>query len=196
MTQSIRSPAGRPGVLDRFLAVAADGVSPKQRRSLATLAVARGSHDEERERATELLTRVRDWTAAALGRLGTSPVLLPPGRVRSGEDAFQLLQALEPVEEELDALAADPPLRRLIGAAKAAARTGTQIGPLPAGGLGSVRAPGIGTHLVEEISPTEEHLLEVGRHAGQALDAWASAGLGDAVAEAEQTVRAAAGPTG
>ena len=139
---------------------------------------------------------MRDWTAAALGRLGASPVLLPPARVRSGEDAFQLLQALEAVQEELEALAADPPLRRLIDAATAAARTGTQIGPLPAGGLGRVRAPGIGTHLVEEISPTDEQLLEVGRHAGQALDAWAAADLGNVVAEAEQTVRAAAGLAG
>ncbi len=78
--------------------------------------------------------------------------------------------------------------------ATAAARSGTELGPLPAGGLGSVRAPGVGSHVVEEITPADDDLLDVGRRAGQVLDGWASAGLGDPVDAAEETVRAAAGP--
>jgi hypothetical protein len=46
---------------------------------------------------------------------------------------------LEPVSDELGDVADDPALRRLLAAAIAAARSGLQLGPLPAGGLGSGR---------------------------------------------------------
>jgi hypothetical protein len=60
---------------------------------------------------------------------------------------------------------------------------------------GRVRAPGLGARVVEEITPTDDDRLEIAERAGQALEAWASAGLGDPVAEATETVRAAVGPT-
>lgn len=183
-----------PGVLDRFLAVAAEALDPDQRRQVHALSVAPGDAGEERYRACELLTRVRDWTAAALGEAGASVPMLPPGPIRTGDDAFQLLRALEPVADEMEAVDAEPALRELVGAATGAARSGIELGPLPAGGLGSVRAPGVGSHIVEEITPADDDLLDVGRRAGQVLDGWASAGLGDPVDAAEETVRAAAGP--
>ena len=160
-----------PGVLDRFLDVVVD---PGRGAPLHELAGPRGDLDEERERAVELLTRVRDWTAAGLARAGTARPLLPAGRLDTGEDASRLLQVLEPVDEELEA--APPPVRRLVSAATAAARAGTCLGP--------------------ETPPRGDDLLEVSRRAGEALGAWGAIGVGDPVAEAERTIRAATGHRG
>jgi hypothetical protein len=58
---------------------------------------------------------------------------------------------------------------------------------------GPVRAPGLPAPLVGEVRPVEENLLKLGAEAGHALPGWADAKLGDAVAEAHASVRAAAG---
>lgn len=182
------SEADRPGVLDGFLAAAAEDANSEQRRRLDELRVPRGGHDEERDRAAELLTHVRDWTATALERAGTSLPMLPPGSIRTGDDAFGLLQVLEPVEEELDSGAVEPALQRVVESAVAAARNGLRLGPPPG------RAPGARAAVVEDVSSADEDLVAIGRSAGSTLGAWGHAGLGDPVHEAAEAIRAAAGP--
>jgi hypothetical protein len=76
------------GVLDRFLTTAAESVDPSRRPAIVALSVPPGDGDQERERAGELLTRTRDWAAAALGRSDRPTPMLPPPRVSSGDDAF------------------------------------------------------------------------------------------------------------
>jgi hypothetical protein len=80
-------------------------------RQLEALRVPRAAPDEERARAAHLLTRVRDWSATALGRGGVSLPMLP-------------------AEEELETGIAEASLQSVVESAVATARNGVEAGAL------------------------------------------------------------------
>jgi hypothetical protein len=151
--------------------------SPPRSRSATLEAVARGIAEAEpaigrqakrvvanvEPKGQELTICVRALTEAAQAMRRSVGQERRPPEISNGELAFDELQAVA-------GLRPDAPREKIQKAlTRALERATDRLGPLPAGRLGSFRAPGEDAHVVEGVSPTASDLLEIARASGEAL---------------------------
>ena len=165
-------------VLDLFVAATAYHVDPSQAEALHRQRDRYGGGYSERDLVGRLLT------AAAMALRRAVDQASPPAPIASGTEAFAELQAVRAAARSRLALRQSG-LRGLrlerarkrgeLELVEALELASDRLGPLPAGGLGQVRAPDAASPLVEGVDPTPDELAGMAAHAGAALGRLAAA---------------------